>query len=129
TGSHPTAAAFAAWANRAPHSRLQTPRDDFPVCGAGIEDLPGDRPTAPAPSLLGISPVLGCDRSQRTSGPGGAHHHGQLWHPQNGPHPELVRQTPTIPCALYPDLRILDQLGGTLVRRDYQPADSTRCVP
>src|SRR5713226_1392981 len=49
-------------AARAPHPRLQTPWHDLPVCRAGIEDQPRDWPTAPPPSLRGISPVFGCDR-------------------------------------------------------------------
>ena len=42
-----------------PHPRLQTPWHDVAVRGAGLEDPPGDRTTAPPASLFGISPVPG----------------------------------------------------------------------
>src|SRR5438552_2180720 len=120
---------FTAGAARAPHPRLQTPWHDFPVCRAGIEDQPRDWPTAPPPSLRGISPVLGCDRGAGARRTGGASHRGQLRHPQNRDHPEMVRETPKISCPLYPHLRFLDQPGGALVRRNHQQANSTRRVP
>src|SRR6266571_4932014 len=71
---HATAAAFTAGATRAPHPRLQTPWDNFPVCGAGIEDQSSDRPTPPSPSRRGISPVLGSDRGAGARRTGGAYH-------------------------------------------------------
>src|ERR1039458_6862610 len=40
----------------------------------------------------------------------------------------MVRETPPISCPLYPYLWLLDQPGGTLVRRHHQPANSTRRV-
>jgi hypothetical protein len=33
------------------------------------------------------------------------------------PHPQMVRETPTLSCALPPHLRFLDQPGGAMVRR------------
>src|SRR6516162_2742545 len=54
---------------------------------------------------------------------------GQLRNPQNCPHPEMVCQTSTLSCLLYPHLWILDQLGGALVCRTHQQANSPRRVP
>src|SRR4030095_6039162 len=41
----------------------------------------------------------------------------------------MVRETPTISCALYSHLRFLDEPGGALVCRNHQQANSTRRVP
>ena len=49
-------------------------------------------------------------------------------HAQNGDHPEMVRQAPSISRSLHAHLRFLDQLGRTLVRRTHQQTDSTRRV-
>src|SRR5262249_49950266 len=42
-------------------------------------------------------------------------HHGQLWHPQDGHHPAMVRAAPAIPSTLYADLRIVAQSRRALV--------------
>ena len=55
-------------------------------------------------------------------------HQGQLRHPQNGDHPEVVRQAATVPCPLHAHLRLLDQPGRAMVRRTHQQADSPRRI-
>jgi len=113
----------------APHPRLQTPWDDFPVRRPGIKDQPGDGATQARPSLAGISPVPRSDRGASARCTRGAYHCGQLRNPQNGPYSEMVCQTPTLSCPLHSHLRILDQPGGALVRRTHQQANSTGRVP
>jgi hypothetical protein len=54
---------------------------------------------------------------------------GQLWHAQNGAHPEVVRQTTALSCPFHPNLRILDQPGRTLLRRNHQQAHLSRRIP
>ena len=54
---------------------------------------------------------------------------GQLRHAQNGDHPEVVRQTAALSYPLHAHLRLLDQFGGTLVRRNHQQAHSARRLP
>jgi hypothetical protein len=68
-----------------------------------------DRATQVAPSLCGISPLPGRNRSASFRRTGCAYHCGQLRNPQNRHDPEMVRQTPALSCPLHPHLRFLDQ--------------------
>src|SRR6267143_1568412 len=126
---HATLATFTAGATRAPHPRLQTPRDDLAVRCPGVENQPGDRATQAPPSRGGISPVPRCDRGASARRTGCAYHCGQLRNPQKRPHPEMVREAPTVSCPLHPYLRFLDQSGGAMVRRTHEQAHSTWRVP
>ena len=67
----------------APHSRLQTPWEDFPVRRPGIKDQPGDGATQAPPSFAGISPVPRSERDASARWTPGAYHCGQLRNPQS----------------------------------------------
>ncbi len=64
----------------------------------------------------------GAGSTRRSSDP------GQLRHPQNRPDTEMVGQAPAVPRSLYAHVRIMDQPGGTLVRRTHQQTNPARRV-
>ena len=50
----------------------------------------------------------------------------KLRHSQNGCYQNLVGATAALPCALHPNISVVDQSGRALVRRTHPEADSSR---
>ena len=55
--------------------------------------------------------------------------HGQLCHPQDPDRPRLAGQAAPLACSLYPNQRLMDQSGRTLLCTTDRAPDQARCPP
>src|SRR4030095_4911883 len=102
---------------------------DDALCRAERQDGEARDRISSSPSLRRISAVPRRDRCRVTHETGRPFDHGQLRDAQNRIDPELVRETPALPSSYHPDVRIVAEPRGAMVRRTDDQTAAARCTP
>src|SRR6516165_6250315 len=101
-------------------ARLQAQRHYHAVCRPRREDRPGDRRMPGSPSRQGIHQLPQEDRYRCGQGARFAPHPRQLLDTQDKAGAELAEAAQALQTALHPDLFVLAQFGGAVLRLDYR---------